>query len=119
MLDPLATPVSGPEPSRDDDEVSVRGRAALESYVQDVLFNPSNRDGSRFRGEFLAWRDPSARDYLRAELLAAASTWSPDAPGWERRERAEAVTFSGHFGELKTTRPFAGGAEPRVDLDFD
>jgi len=117
VLESLATPGPGPQPS--DEEVSARGRAALEAFVQDVLFNPSNRDGSRFRGEFLAWRDPSARDFLRAELLAAASSWSPEAPGWERHERPEAVSFSGHIGELKTTVTFQRGAEPRIDLDFD
>ena len=118
MLEPLVTPEMLPEPSSDD-EVSVRGRAALEAYVQDVLFNPSNRDGSRFRGEFLAWRDPGARDFLRQELLAAASTWSPDAPGWERREQSEAVSFRGHLGELQATVTFSPGVEPRIDVDFD
>lgn len=117
MLDTIEETASRPEPTRDD--VSVRGRAALEAYVQDVLFNPSNRDGSRFRGEFLAWRDPSARDFLRQELLNAAARWSPQAAGWQRREVAGAVCFSGQIGELKTTLTFAGAADPRIDLDLE
>ncbi len=117
MLDTIEQ--SGMSPESHDDEVSVRGRAALEAYVQDVLFNPSNREGSRFRGEFLAWRDPSARDFLRQELLAAAASWAPDAAGWEKRDLPGAVAFSGRIGELKATLTFTGPAEPRIDLDLE
>jgi len=117
VLDTIEQAASRPEPAHDD--VSMRGRAALEAYVQDVLFNPSNRDGSRFRGEFLAWRDPSSRDFLRQELLNAAASWSPQADGWQRSEVAGAVCFSGHICELKTTMTFAGAADPRVDLDLE
>jgi hypothetical protein len=118
VLESIEQCSSRADPAHDDD-VSLRGRAALESYVQDVLFNPSNRDGSRFRGEFLAWRDPSARDFLRQELLNAAASWSPEAAGWEKREGPEAVTFSGRMGELKATLTFVRGAEPRIDLDLE
>jgi hypothetical protein len=118
VFDSLEQSVAGPESARDDD-VSLRGRAALEAYVQDVLFNPANRDGSRFRGELLAWRDPGARDSFRRELLAAATSWSPEAVGWEKREVAGAISFSGRMGELKATLTFARGAEPRIDLDLE
>ncbi len=95
-----------------------RGRAALESYVLDVLFNPANREGARFRGECLAWRDPEGRDALKRQLLAAAATWNPSS-GWERYAGSGDVTYSGRLAQFYTTIRFDGARDPEITVEVD
>lgn len=101
-------------------DTTTRGRAALESYVLDVLFNPANRDGSRFRGELLAWRDAAGRDELMAEMLRDANLWSPDAEGWRRAEGPSGdVTYSGLIAELRASIRFAPRRAPEVSVELE
>ncbi len=101
-----------------DEALVNRGRAALESYVLDVLFNPANRDGARFRGECLAWRDPEGRDALKRQLLAAAATWNPGS-GWERYDGSGDVTYSGRLVQFYTTIRFDGSRDPEINVEVD
>ncbi len=101
-----------------DEGLVSRGRAALESYVLDVLFNPANRDGSRFRGECLAWRDSDGRDALKDQLLAAAASWTP-AAGWERSDEPGGTTYSGRLAQFYTTIRFHGASDPEISVEVD
>jgi hypothetical protein len=102
------------------EDTAGQGRAALESYVLDVLFNPANREGSRFRGECLAWRDAAGRDELRSEMLREAASWSPDADGWTCSTGSDGdVTYSGRLAQLHTVIRFMPQAAPVVHVEID
>jgi hypothetical protein len=102
-----------------DDDASRLGREALEGYILDVLFNPANREGARFRGECLAWQDAAGREALKATMLAAAREFAPGLRGWEQCGDATGVTFAGQLGGFQTTLRFVHGHDPLVSLEVD
>ena len=101
------------------DDTAYRGRAALESYVLDVLFNPANREGSRFRGECLAWQDAAGRTALKADMLADSRTFDPGGLGWERYGETGDVAYAGRLAGFFTTVRFVPGRDPEITLDVD
>ncbi len=101
------------------DETIDRGRKALESYVLDVLFNPANREGTRFRGEHLAWHDAESRAALKEDMLSDAHAFAPDAMGWDCYAHGHETTYAGRLGGFYATISFAPGRAPKINLDLD
>jgi hypothetical protein len=101
------------------DDTAQRGQVALESYVLDVLFNPANRDGSRFRGECLAWHDAAGRVALKADMLADAHGFAPGRLGWERFGETGDVAYAGRLAGFFTTVRFVPGGEPEIAIELD
>lgn len=101
------------------DDTAERGQVALESFVLDVLFNPANREGSRFRGECLAWHDAAGRGALKSDMLADAHSFTPGALGWERLGEAGDVAYTGRLAGISTTVRFVPGGEPEITIELD
>jgi hypothetical protein len=101
------------------DDTATKGQLALESYVLDVLFNPANREGSRFRGEYLAWRDAVGRGALKNDMLADAHGFTPGEFGWERFGEAGNVAYAGRLAGFYTTVRFVPGSEPEITIELD
>ncbi len=97
-----------------------RGRAALTSYVKDVLFNTGNAEGEAFRQAVLSWRTPEDVANVRRQLEAEAAAWSPTGPGWEKSVAGDATTYAGRFFQLYTEVRFKPGqAMPVVYVEID
>ncbi|MBN1959829.1 MAG: hypothetical protein JW841_02680 [Deltaproteobacteria bacterium] len=101
------------------DDTAKQGQMALENFVLDVLFNPANREGSRFRGECLAWRDAIECRALKKDMLADAQSFTPGASGWERFGETGNIAYAGRLAGFFTTVRFIPGGEPEITIDLD
>lgn len=97
-----------------------KGRAALASYVAQVLFNTGNPEGAAFRDAVLAWRTPADQASVRAQMEAEAAAWSPASAGWDKTVTGDTTTYAGPFFQLYTEVRFkAGDAMPSVYVEID
>lgn len=98
-----------------------RGRAALKSYVKDVLFNTGNPEGAAFRSNILEGQSAAVVADIRRQLDEAAAAWSPTAPNWEKFDQAGGgTTYAGPFFQLYTEVRFKPGAQvPQVYVEID
>lgn len=97
-----------------------KGRAALASYVSQVLFNSGDPEGAAFREAVLSWRTPADQASVRAQMEAEAAAWSPTSPDWEKTVSGDTTTYAGPFFQLYTEVRFkAGDAMPSVYVEID
>ena len=96
-----------------------KGRAALQSYIENVLFNEQNPEGESFRSNILDWRSADGVAAVRAQLEAEAAAWTPDGAEWERFEHGGSVIYAGRFFQLYTEVRFlvSGATEIYVEID--
>ena len=97
-----------------------KGRAALASYVQNVMFNTGNPEGEAFRSNVLGGQSPAVVADIRRQLDAAAASWSPTAPDWEKTVTGDTTTYSGRFFQLYTEVRFKPNTvSPEVYVEID
>ena len=97
-----------------------RGRAALQSYIKNVIFNTGNPEGESFRTNILDGHPPAVVADLRARLETEAANWSPTNPDWEKHESNGQVTYAGRFFQLYTELTFKPNvAVPQVYVEID
>lgn len=97
-----------------------RGRAALKSYLANVLFNTGNPEGASFREAVLDHRTPADKARVRSQMEAEAAAWSPSGPDWEKFENGADVAYAGRFFQLYTEVRFkAGAAVPEIYVEID
>ena len=103
-----------------DTRVARAGREALVNYLEQVLFNPKNREGSHFRREVLSSRTAPERERVKKEMLAEARSWSASKPGWERGDwDSRTLVVDGKLWDLSTNVFFERGSRPRVLVEID
>lgn len=102
------------------------GRQAMKDYVNTVLFNTANPEGSSFRNACLD--DNVHSDYaktVKTQMLAQAATWDPqttkDSEGedWEKFEGTGAITFGGRFWGLYSEISLQPGKAPSMYVEID
>ncbi len=96
-----------------------KGRAALRSYIDNVLFDEANPEGASFRSNVLDGQTPEVVASIRTQLNAEAAAWTPDAAEWERFENAGNIIYAGRFFQLYTEVRFlvTGATEIYVEID--
>jgi hypothetical protein len=96
-----------------------QGRAALASYEKNVIFNTGNPEGQAFRTNILDGHTPAEVAAIRSQLEAAAASWSPTPPDWEKTVNGTATTYAGRFFQLYTEVTFKPGQGPQVFVEID
>jgi hypothetical protein len=96
-----------------------QGRAALASYVKNVIFNTGNPEGEAFRSNILDGHPPAVVADIRRQLDAAAASWSPTDPEWEKFVSGDSVTYAGRFFQLYTEVTFKPNLAPSVYVEID
>lgn len=113
------TATQGPTPSPATSETD-RGRAALASYVTNVLFNTGNPEGEAFRTAIISWRTPADAANVRRQMETEAASWSPTNPEWEKTVSGSELTYAGRFFQLYSEVRFKPGvAMPEVYVEID
>lgn len=96
-----------------------QGRAALASYVKNVMFNTGNPEGEAFRSACLDGHTPAVVATIRREFDQAAATWSPTGPEWEQWVKPDFTTYGGRFNQLYTEITFRPNQAPSVYVEID
>ncbi len=96
-----------------------KGRAALASYIKNVIFNTGNPEGEAFRSNILEGHAPAVVADIRSQLETAAANWSPTDPEWEKFENNGSVTYAGRFFQLYTEITFKPTGAPQVYVEID
>lgn len=96
-----------------------QGRAALTSYVKNVLFNTGNPEGEAFRTNILDGQSPAVVANIRAQLETEAAAWAPTEPDWEKFVSGDSVTYAGRFFQLYTEVTFKPNQSPAVYVEID
>jgi hypothetical protein len=114
------TATQAPTPTAPVSETD-KGRAALKSYIDNVIFNTGNPEGDSFRSNILDGQSPAVVADIRNQLNAAAATWSPTGPDWEKFDEGSGnVTYAGRFFQLYTEVRFKTGQQmPEVYVEID
>lgn len=110
------TPVVTPPAALTETE---KGRAALQSSIENVLFNDANPEGASFRSNVLDGQTPEVVASIRSQMETEAAAWTPDAADWERFEYGGSVIYAGRFFQLYTEVRFltTGATEVYVEID--
>jgi hypothetical protein len=96
-----------------------KGRAALASYVKNVMFNTGNPEGESFRSNVLNGQSPAVVANIRSQLEAEAVAWSPNLPEWEKFVTGDEVTYAGRFFQLYTEVKFKPNLAPAIYVEID